>query len=215
MRVARDGWMFVGPGLGVVILAGVIGKAGWMPAYIIGAVMVVLTGYFAYFFRDPKRTAPSDEGAIVAPADGRILLVESLPDGRTQIDTFLSVWDVHVNRAPLGGRVVSSQYRPGKFFAAMKPEAGKHNERQDIALETPLGTIRFAQIAGILARRVVCHVKAGDDLRIGDRIGLIRFGSRAEVVVPPGVTPTVTVGQRVRAGETIIARAAAKGSANP
>ncbi len=205
----RDGWLFVGPGLGTVILAGIMGANGWTSAYLIGAAMVVITGYFTYFFRDPQRTAPSDKGAIVAPADGHILLVEPLPDGGTQIDTFLSVWDVHVNRAPLGGRVVSSQYRPGKFFAAMKPEAGKQNERQDITLETPFGTIRFAQIAGILARRVVCRVKPGDELSIGDRIGLIRFGSRMEVIVPPGVTPTVTVGQRVRAGETIIARSAA------
>ena len=171
-------------------------------------VICLVTGYFAYFFRDPNRAAPSDDGAIVAPADGRILLVEELPDGRTQIDTFLSVWDVHVNRAPLGGRVVSSEYKPGKFFAAMKPEAGKHNERQDIALETSVGTVRFAQIAGILARRVVCRVGPGDELKTGDRIGLIRFGSRMEVIVPSGVTPTVIVGQRVRAGETIIARAA-------
>jgi len=199
--------MFVGPGLGAAIVAALLGVRGWMPGYIIAAVLFLLTGYFVYFFRDPQRTPPSDPRAIVAPADGHILLVESLPDGRTQIDTFLSVFDVHVNRAPIGGTVLSSEYRPGKFFAAMKPEAGKQNERQDIALETPLGVVRFAQIAGILARRVVCRVGSGDELNIGDRIGLIRFGSRAEVIVPPGVTPTVTVGQRVRAGETIIARA--------
>ena len=213
--MARDGWMFVGPGFGVVILAGITGIAGWVPGYVIAAVALVLTGYFAYFFRDPNRTAPSDDGAIVAAADGRIVLVEALPDDRTQIDTFLSVWDVHVNRAPLGGRVVSSEYKPGKFFAAMTPEAGKHNERQDIAIETPLGPVRFAQIAGILARRVVCCVGPGDELKIGDRIGLIRFGSRMEVIVPPGITPTVTVGQRVRAGETIIARAATSESMSP
>jgi phosphatidylserine decarboxylase len=206
--------MFVGPGLGVVILTGIMGLAGWVPGYATAAVALVLTGYFAYFFRDPNRTAPSDDRAIVAAADGRILLVEMLPDGTTQIDTFLSVWDVHVNRAPLGGRVVSSKYKPGKFFAAMKPEAGKHNERQDIALETSWGTVRFAQIAGILARRVVCRVGPGDELKTGDRIGLIRFGSRMEVIVPPGITPTVTVGQRVRAGETIIARAATRESVN-
>lgn len=210
----RDGWIFVGPGLVLVILAAIVGAVAWTPAYIIAVVLLVLTGYFVYFFRDPQRTPPNDPNAIVAPADGHILVVEQLPDGRTQIDTFLSVWDVHVNRAPLSGRVLSSEYRPGKFFAAMKPEAGKHNERQDIALETPLGIVRFAQIAGILARRVVCRVGAGDDLQIGDRIGLIRFGSRAEVIVPPGIAPTVTVGQRVRAGETIIARAVTPPTAN-
>jgi len=197
-----------------VILSAILGVRGWLPGYLIGAVFVILSGYFAYFFRDPQRTPPDDPNVIVAPADGRILLVEPLPDGSTQIDTFLSVFDVHVNRAPLGGRVLSSEYRPGKFFAAMKPEAGKLNERQDIALETPFGVVRFAQIAGILARRVVCRVGSGDELRIGDRIGLIRFGSRMEVVVPPGVTPAVTVGQRVRAGETIIARAAAQATDN-
>jgi len=212
--VERDGWMFVGPGLGTVALAAFLGVMDWPLGYPIAAVILVLTGYFAYFFRDPGRIPPSDPEAIVAPADGRILLVEKLPDGGTQIDTFLSVWDVHVNRAPLSGRVLSSEYRPGKFFAAMKPEAGKQNERQDIALETPLGVVRFAQIAGILARRVVCRVREGDQLRIGDRIGLIRFGSRAEVIVPPGVMPVVSVGQRVKAGETIIARAATTETAN-
>lgn len=207
--------MFVGPGLGTVVLAALLGVMNWPLGYPIAVVMLVLTGYFAFFFRDPRRTPPSDPEAVVAPADGRILLVEKLPDGRTQIDTFLSVWDVHVNRAPLSGRVLSSEYRPGEFFAAMKPEAGKQNERQDIALETSFGVVRFAQIAGILARRVVCRVREGDQLRIGDRIGLIRFGSRAEVIVPPGVTPVVSVGQRVRAGETIIARAAKTETAKP
>jgi phosphatidylserine decarboxylase len=207
--VARDGWLFVGPGLAAATLAGGAGAAGWIPGYGLAALFLVLAGYFAYFFRDPARTAPIDDRAVVAAADGRILLVAALPDGRTQIDTFLSVWDVHVNRAPLGGRVISSDYKPGKFFAAMKPEAGEQNERQDIALDTPFGTIRFAQIAGTLARRVVCRVGPGDELKTGDRIGLIRFGSRMEVIVPPGIAPTVTVGQRVRAGETIIARAVA------
>ena len=212
--MARDGWLFLGPGLAIAVLAILAGVSGWGFGYVIAAAAFVISGYLVYFFRDPERTTPNDDRAVVAPADGRILIVSTLPDGGTQIDTFLSVWNVHVNRAPAGGRVISSEYRPGKFFAAMRPEAATQNERQDVTLESPLGTVRFAQIAGILARRVVCRVAPGDEVKAGDRIGLIRFGSRMEVIVPPGVVPTVTVGQMVRAGETIIARATDKAGAH-
>jgi phosphatidylserine decarboxylase len=204
--MARDGWMFVGPGLIVALIGGIAALRGWPPGWIIAGVGLLLAMYMAFFFRDPARRAPDDESVVVAPADGRILSVTTRPDGSTQIDTFLSVFDVHVNRAPIAGRVVSCEYRPGKFFAAMRPEAGKHNERQDIALESALGPIEVAQIAGTLARRIVCRVRPGDEVKTGDRIGMIRFGSRMEVIVPPGIEPSVTIGQHVRAGETIIAR---------
>jgi phosphatidylserine decarboxylase len=204
--MAREGWLFVGPGLAVAGITAAAAASGWNDGWVVCVPVLLITGFLAFFFRDPGRHAPSDESVVVAPADGRILVVATRPDGTTQIDTFLSVMSVHVNRAPIGGCVVSSEYRPGKFFAAMRPEAAAKNERQDVVLESPLGTVRFAQIAGTLARRIVCRLRPGDNVNTGDRIGMIRFGSRMEVIVPPGVEPTVVVGQRVRAGESIIAR---------
>jgi phosphatidylserine decarboxylase len=204
--MAKEGWLFVGPGLAITGLATVAALSGFDPVWAIAVLALLASVYLSYFFRDPVRRAPMDDSVVVAPADGKILLVASLPDGSTRIDTFLSVWDVHVNRAPVGGQVVSCDYRPGKFFAAMKPEAGAENERQDVVLESPMGTVRFAQIAGTLARRIVCRLQPGDRVKTGDRIGMIRFGSRMEVIVPQGTVPTVVVGQKVRAGESVIAR---------
>jgi phosphatidylserine decarboxylase len=202
----RDAWRFVGPTL-VIALIGIWTVArgstwGWTLIGV-GAVAAVA---FTLFFRDPQRTAPGDPDAILATADGRIVTVATHPDGCTQIDTFLSVWNVHVNRAPVAGTVVESQYRPGRFLAAYRPEASTENERHDLAISTDQGTVRAAQIAGVLARRVVCRVGVGDSLRQGQKIGLIRFGSRASVIVPPGFVIAVSPGDRVRAGVTAIAR---------
>jgi phosphatidylserine decarboxylase len=205
--MARDGWLFVGPALAVLAVGGILWVAG---ARLGGALIALLGGVaalaFGYFFRDPERRPPNDPDAVVATADGRIVVVGPHPDGGTQIHTFLSVLDVHVNRAPVSGVVRESVRRPGKFEIAWKDEAGSQNERQDLVIESPHGPIRSAQIAGILARRIICTPRVGDTLRQGDRIGMIRFGSRAEVIVPPGFAPTVKVGDRVKAGETVIAR---------
>ncbi len=203
--MARDGWPFVIGGMCIAAIGTILGATeagGW---YILAAVGAIATSFFVFFFRDPARTAPTANHAVLAPADGRIVSLTTRPDGGVQIDTFLSVFDVHVNRAPTNGRVISTDYRPGRFIAAMKPEAGRQNERQDIVMRNDVGIIRFAQIAGVLARRVVCRVGEGDELTAGDRIGMIRFGSRMEVILPPGFDAAVTVGEKVRAGETIIA----------
>jgi len=149
---------------------------------------------------------PSEEGIVVSPGDGRVLSVTKRDDNSSEIHIFLSVFNVHVNRAPIAGRVTATKYRPGRFIAAMEPEAGKENERQDITLVGSLGRVDFAQIAGVLARRIVCRIREGDELRIGDRIGMIRFGSRMEIVLPSGIEPALEVGQHVRGGETIIGR---------
>ncbi|HUU44499.1 MAG TPA: phosphatidylserine decarboxylase [Acidobacteriota bacterium] len=204
--MARDGWLFVGPSL-LVLIGGALGIVrdgfwGW-PVAILGLLGTIA---FAFFFRDPGRVPPSDSDAVVATADGKILSVENLPDGGLQIDTFLSVLNVHVNRAPVGGKVTESVHRPGQYHPAFATEAGQTNERHDLVIESPLGRIRSAQIAGILARRIVCRPRAGDQVRCGDRIGIIRFGSRAQVILPPGFAPLVKNGDRVRAGESIIAR---------
>jgi phosphatidylserine decarboxylase len=161
---------------------------------------------FAYFFRDPERHTPNDLNAITATADGKIVVVGPHPGGGTQIHTFLSVLDVHVNRSPVSGVVRENVHRPGKFLLAWEEGAGSENERQDLVIESAHGLIRSAQIAGILARRIICRPQVGDTLKQGDRIGMIRFGSRAEVIVPVGFEPTVTVGERVKGGETILAR---------
>lgn len=205
--MARDGWLFVGPAFAVVAVGGII----WMSGIrVVGGAFVIIgalaTTAFAYFFRDPERHVPHDPDAIVATADGRIVVVSPHPDGGTQIHTFLSVFDVHVNRAPVSGVVKESAHHSGKFELAWKDEAGSQNERQDLVIESAHGPIHSAQIAGVLARRIICRPQVGDTLKQGERIGMIRFGSRAEVIAPGGFEATVNVGDHVRAGETIIAR---------
>lgn len=205
--MARDGWLFVGPALAVIAVGGLLWVVGMR---VVGGTFAVIgilaTVAFAYFFRDPDRRPPNDANAVLATADGKIVVVGPHPNGGTQIHTFLSVLDVHVNRAPVAGVVRESVHRPGKFEFAWKEEAGSQNERQDLVIESVHGIIRSAQIAGILARRIICSPQVGDTLRQGDRIGMIRFGSRAEVIVPEGFEPTVKVGDRVKGGETILAR---------
>lgn len=204
--MAREGWPFVLGALLVTVIGVLL--AQWHSGfwYILAAIGLIATCFMAYFFRDPTRTVPNEEGIVVSPGDGRVLSVTTHDDATSEIHIFLSVFDVHVNRAPIAGRVTATTYRPGKFVAAMKPEAGKQNERQDISMDGSLGRVDFAQIAGVLARRIVCRIHEGDELQIGDRIGMIRFGSRVEIVLPPGIEPTLEVGQMVRGGETIVGR---------
>lgn len=204
--MARDGWWFVGPLLGVVAIGMILIRMesmwGW-PVVVLGAI---LTLFFAYFFRDPERTPPSDPDSVVATGDGRIVIVSTLPDGRTQIDTFLSPLDVHITRAAISGTISQSVHRPGQFQPAFRSSAATDNERHDLVTDGAHGVVMSAQIAGVLARRIVCRPKAGDDVRIGQRIGIIKFGSRTQVIVPAGYRATVRVRDRVRAGESIIAR---------
>ncbi len=208
--MAREGWLFLGPALAVIAL-GVLSERlgavvfGWS-FIIVGALAAIA---FGYFFRDPERQSPEGDDAVIATSDGKIIIVAPHPSGGTQIDTFLSVFDVHVNRAPVSGIVRESRHRPGQFLVAYEAEAGTKNERHDLVIESPLGIIRSAQIAGILARRIICRPQVGDTVNKGERIGMIRFGSRAEVIVPHGLVPEVKLGDRVRAGETVLARRAA------
>ncbi len=204
--MAREGWPFVIPALIVIVIGAIALRAGWrggLPVLLLG---VVAGAFFVFFFRDPERNVPTDPNVVVAPADGTVLSVVSTPDGGSQIDIFLSVFNVHVNRAPVGGRVKSKEYHPGKFLVASQPDAGGLNERQDVTIESNMGVVRYAQISGILARRIVCTVHEGDSLTTGQRVGMIRFGSRMQVMMPKGVTPTAQVGDKVKAGETIVAR---------
>ncbi|UGQ10336.1 phosphatidylserine decarboxylase [Yinghuangia sp. ASG 101] len=160
---------------------------------------LALTGGMLWFFRDPERT-PGDDG-VIASADGVVQSIDPWPDGRTRVATFMSPLNVHVNRAPLTGVVKSVEHKPGGYIPAFNKES-ENNERVVWVFDTPRGEIELVQIAGTVARRIVPYLEPGAEVEVGERIGLIRFGSRVDVYLPPGIEPAVTVGQRTRAGET-------------
>lgn len=164
---------------------------------------LALTGGMLWFFRDPERT-PVEEG-IIASADGVVQSIDPWPDGRTRVATFMSPLNVHVNRAPLTGVVKSVEHKAGGFVPAFNKES-EHNERVVWVFDTPRGEVELVQIAGTVARRIVPYLEPGTEVEVGERIGLIRFGSRVDVYLPPGVEPAVQVGQRTRAGETRLDR---------
>ena len=180
-----------------------------------GWIGVVLTLWCAYFFRDPERTTPVREGLVIAPADGRVSDIREMTPPpeldlddtpRIRVSIFMNVFDVHVNRAPVDGRIVGLTYIPGKFLNAELDKASTDNERQAFTLELEDGTrIGVVQIAGLVARRIVRFVERDDRLLAGQRFGLIRFGSRLDVWLPPGVRPSVLVGQRTYAGAPVVA----------
>ena len=175
---------------------------------IIGAVLVLLSLFIFYFFRDPEREIPADAGAIVSPADGRVLVVtdeENAGRPGKRISIFLAIWNVHVNRSPAAGIIKEINYCPGKFSAAMRECASTDNEQNVIHLTTETGDITFKQIAGLIARRVVCWKKPGDRVARGERIGLVRFGSRADLWLPRDSEFLVKVGDHVKGGSSIVA----------
>ena len=181
----------------------------------LGWAGVGLTIWCYYFFRDPQRTTPTRDGLLVSPADGIISLIEKAvppeelgmsPDALTRVSVFMNVFNCHVNRAPIAGDVVSIAYRAGKYFNASLDKASSDNERNSLVLKIADGRqIAVVQIAGLVARRIVCFVKKSQVMRTGERFGLIRFGSRVDVYLPEGVHPLVSVGQSMVAGETVIA----------
>ena len=181
----------------------------------LGWVGIGLTIWCYYFFRDPKRTTPVREGLLVSPADGVISLIEkTMPPPEldiekevlTRISVFMNVFNCHVNRSPIAGKVIEINYRPGKFFNASLDKASVDNERNSLVLQIPDGRqIVVVQIAGLVARRIVSFVKPKQTLRIGQRFGLIRFGSRVDIYLPTGVQPLVCLGQTMVSGETVIA----------
>jgi phosphatidylserine decarboxylase len=202
--MAPEGWPFV-----LVPLAAALGLAGlgWRKAAV---VPVGIAAFMGFFFRDPERTTPATAGAVLAPADGRVTDVrEQVTDPfvgpAREVSIFLSPLDVHVNRAAIGGLVVSVDYRRGAFMPAYWPEASLHNEQAVIAIQGERGRVVMRQIAGVLARRVVCRVRPGDKLTAGERFGMIKFGSRMDVVMPATARLRVRPGDRTRAGETILA----------
>ena len=193
------------PYLAALAVAALI--AGFLGGIWASAPFLAAAGFVLFFFRDPRRTAPEGEGLVVSPADGRVTDVERRPDG-ARISIFLSVFNCHINRAPVKATVVSVTYTPGLYRVAWDRRAASENERNHLRLQAEDGVYGVTQIAGILARRIVCSKRPGDALARGERIGLIQFGSRTDLHLPPGVEPEVEVGERVRGAVTVLARRA-------
>jgi phosphatidylserine decarboxylase len=185
---------------------------GWAAPKWLAAVVCAAGLFSLMFFRDPERSVPSGEGIAVSAADG--VVVDAGPykggnpgeAGTVRIAVFMNVFNVHVNRSPVNGVVTGTAHHDGKKLSVLNKRAEYENEHGDTEIDTPFGRVRVRQIAGLIARRVVTRVQAGDTLRTGDRIGLIRFGSRVDVFLPEGYEPAVRLGEKVRAGETVIAR---------
>ncbi len=174
-----------------------------------GGLLVFLGLFVLYFFRDPERAIPSDPGAVVSPADGHVVeIVDEAREGQAgrRISIFLSVWDVHVQRAPVAGRVAAVEYKPGRFYAALRARASTENEQNVISIATPAGTLVFKQIAGAIARRVLCWKNVGEMVSLGERVGMIRFGSRVDVWLPAGARVVVRRGQSVKGGSSTLAK---------
>jgi phosphatidylserine decarboxylase len=205
MKIDKAGAPFIA---GALVPAAVLAGSR---RYAWAAGLAALGAFFAYFFRDPERVVPRDEGLVVSPADGKVMIAGpsdgrwSPPGDWKQITIFLSPMDVHINRTPVEGRVTRVEYRPGKFLPAYKEEASG-NELNEIWLDHHGQTVVVRQIVGILARRIVCRVVEGQRLERGERIGLMKFGSRMDVFLPPVAEIAVSVGQLVVAGETVLAR---------
>ena len=213
MSFAREGWPFIG--LGVVLAAGTYGLALWLrswPLWLLAFALTVLAVWCAYFFRDPERTGPRGPSLVIAPADGKVLMITDVEEplfvkGRaTRISIFMNVFNVHVNRYPVSGRVDFTFYNKGKFLNAAAEKSSLENEQMSVGVTTPAGErILTRQIAGLIARRIVTYSKVGDQATQGERFGLIRFGSRVDVFIPPGSPVKVKVGDITTAGTTVLA----------
>lgn len=188
-------------------LAGLSGFAAWLGGWPWAVPCLLLMAFVLNFFRDPERLIPGGN-SVVSPADGKVVDLRQIetPEGRRwRISIFLNVFDVHVNRSPVAGRITAQVYRPGKFLVASQPEASTENEQNVITLDCPDGLVVMKQIAGLVARRIVAYKKIGDTVARGERIGLIKFGSRVDLELPLSFTPLVKAGDRVRAGASAVA----------
>jgi len=207
MRIAKEGYPHILTALALTVVAFAV---GWKIA---AAILALFTLAIAGFFRDPERQIPSGEDLVVAPADGRVVSIAEVTHDAafagtaTRLSIFLSPLDVHINRAPVAGKIDAVNYHPGRFLAAYKEEASRCNEQNMLKIIDPRGRpFGVVQIAGFLARRIVCRVKSGATLARGERFGLIMFGSRTDLYLPSGCRLEVTEGQRVKGGATILGR---------
>ena len=212
--IRREGWPFVaGFAAAAAVFALIAPPLGW--------IGLLLTAWCAYFFRDPPRVTPVEAGLLVSPADGLVQAVALAPPPpelgmdtrpRPRISVFMNVFDVHVNRAPADGTITALAYRPGRFLNASLDKASEHNERQSVRLTTADGKdIAVVQIAGLVARRILCWLVDGQRVKAGERFGMIRFGSRVDIYLDEGMVALVVAGQRAIGGETVIARTLAPG----
>ena len=210
--IARDGWSLILIGLVLSVVA-LWACTRWdsLVLFIVGLIFALATLFSVYFFRDPDRTFTSRPDLLVSPADGTIVRIDTLDthpfvgDSTVRVSIFLSVFDVHVNRVPVDGTIDYVKYNPGEFFAAFLDKASDRNEQTEIGMTSVSGQrIAVRQIAGIIARRIVCRLSSGDTVNAGERFGMIRFGSRTDLLLPPSARLNVNVGDRVRGGESII-----------
>jgi phosphatidylserine decarboxylase len=205
MGIDRAGWPFVA----AAALPGLLFTIGGM--LWVGILCLSVALFMLFFFRDPNRRTPSDPGAVISPADGRVLVAgdaepAAAPAGSwKQISIFLSPLNVHINRIPFGGRVTRVHYQPGRFLAAYNPDSARVNERNEVWIDHGGATLVVRQVVGVLARRLVCRVAPGDTVLAGQRYGLMKFGSRIDLYLPPHCALKVRVGDRVRSGETVVA----------
>ena len=205
MRIDPAGWPFVAGGLILALIA------LWLSKPVIGVPLLVLTAFFLFFFRDPERRVVAPDTAVLSPADGRVMLAgpstaQAFPSDRwQQVSIFLSPMDVHVNRLPVSGRIVSVKYHPGRFLPAYRSDAGELNEYTEVTIDHGGQIVVARQIVGILARRIVCRVKEGDVVKSGDRFGVMKFGSRMDVFFPREAALQAKVGEKVVGGVTILA----------
>ncbi len=196
----------------LVLSTGVFAKWPSPSTFLLMALLLLVFCVLVYFFRDPERISPVSDRLFLGPADGRVVAVESvheplfLEGQALRISIFMSLLDVHVNRAPIDGRVVFVRHVPGQFLQAFRPEASELNEHNLIGLDSGYGKVLVKQVAGIMARRVVCWVQPDQRLGMGERLGVIKFGSRVDLFLPPGAEPVVQVDDRIRAGVTVVAQ---------
>lgn len=205
--IHREGYPFIAAFAAAALVLALL-------SYTLFWIGLILTAWCAYFFRDPQRVTPVDDRLVISPADGVVSAVGPAVPPRelglggtemTRISVFMDVFSCHVNRAPVRGRVVRVEHRPGKFLNADLDKASSENERNGVVIDSPNGTVAAVQIAGLVARRIICWAEAGGNIGVGERFGLIRFGSRVDVFLPPNAAPRVAVGQTAVAGETVIA----------
>jgi len=200
--MVRDGIYY---GLALIVVAALV---AWLTIPALAAIPLLLAAFFLWFFRDPERRIPAVQGAIVSPADGKVTdisLVQENGQCRTRISIFLSVFDVHVNRSPVSGVIEEIRYQQGKFVNAMSAASAEQNEQNIVTIRSDAGMVVMKQIAGLLARRIVFTKKVGDQLERGERVGLIKFGSRTDVVFPADAEMKVRVGDHVKGGSTVLA----------
>lgn len=199
---------------GIPLILALVASLIWpgLHTFLPAGLLTTLFALLLYFFRDPERTSATGEGVFLAPADGRVVEVKQVHEPRflqgegLKISIFMSLLDVHVNRVPVEGQVVLVEHVPGQFLQAFRPEASEVNEHNLVGLESRHGRVLVKQVAGIMARRVVCWVRPGQKVQAGDRLGVVKFGSRVDVFLPPGAASAVRVGDRARGGVTVIAR---------